>query len=49
MDCWSYTINHIPPFIFKDTRVISIPYTLDRDPCLKKKWAEEKQVQVEEQ
>jgi len=33
MDCWSYTINHIPPFIFKDTRVISNPYTLDRDPC----------------
>jgi len=27
------TINHIPPFIFKDTRVISNPYTLDRDPC----------------
>jgi len=34
MDCWSYTINHIPPFIFKDTGVISNPYTLDRDPCL---------------
>jgi len=33
MDCWSYTINHIPPFIFKDTRVISNQYTLDGDPC----------------
>jgi len=31
-----YTINHvhIPLFIFKDTRVISKPYTLDRDPCV---------------
>jgi len=27
--CRSYTINPIPPFIFKDTRVISNPYTLD--------------------
>jgi len=34
LDCWSYTINHIPPFIFKDTRVIINPYTLDRDPCI---------------
>jgi len=34
MDCLSYTIKHIPPFIFKDTRVFSNPYTLDRDPYL---------------
>jgi len=33
MDCWSYTIKHIAPFIFKDTCVISIQYTLDREPC----------------
>jgi len=28
-----FTINPIPQFIFKDTRVISNPYTLDRDIC----------------